>query len=69
MNNKTVALSCFFGAIIAATILAKPWVTIHHTKPIVVKGYAEMAVVSDRTSRLQIPTDSRWHRRNRLRDR
>lgn len=47
MNNKTIALSCFFGAIIAATILAKPWVTIHHTKPIVVKGYAEMAVVSD----------------------
>ncbi len=33
--------------ILAAVIISKPWVTIHHTKPIVVKGYAERGVTSD----------------------
>lgn len=35
------------GIVLAAVIIAKPWVTIHHTKPIVVKGYAEKGVRAD----------------------
>ncbi len=46
--KATVITICGIGAMIAAaTIIAKPWVTIQHSKPIVVKGYAEQEITSD----------------------
>ena len=47
MKTSVVAFSSILGMILAAVIISKPWVTIHHTKPIVVKGYAERGVTSD----------------------
>ena len=47
MKTVTVALSIALGLILSAFIIAKPWVTIRHAKPIVVKGYAELAVSAD----------------------
>lgn len=50
MEKMKTAIYTLAGAaaiILAAFIISKPWVTIQHTKPILVKGYAEMDVVSD----------------------
>ena len=47
MKTSVVAVSSILGVVLAAVIVSKPWVTIHHTKPIVVKGYAEKDVRSD----------------------
>ncbi|MEO0795135.1 MAG: SIMPL domain-containing protein [Verrucomicrobiota bacterium] len=47
MRVLLICLSSFLTFILAAIIVAKPWVTIHHTKPIVVKGYAEQPVHAD----------------------
>ena len=38
------------GLIGAATIISKPWVTIQHAEPIMVKGYAERKVNADQGS-------------------
>ena len=42
-----ISLSLVVGLIGAATIISKPWVTIQHAEPIMVKGYAEMKVSAD----------------------
>ncbi|GHC11795.1 SIMPL domain-containing protein [Cerasicoccus arenae] len=42
-----ICLSAVCALIISAVIVAKPWVTIHHAEPIVVKGYAERPVSAD----------------------
>ena len=47
MRTTSMALAWVIGLVAAAVIVAKPWVTIQHTQPIVVKGYAEMGVTSD----------------------
>jgi hypothetical protein len=38
------------GWIIAAGIVARPWITLRHVRPITVKGYAEQEVTSDSAS-------------------
>ena len=45
-----ISLSVVVGLIGAATIISKPWVTIQHAKPIMVKGYAESEVSADQGS-------------------
>ncbi len=47
MKTSIVALAAVLGVVLAAVIVSKPWVTIHHTKPILVKGYAEKEVRAD----------------------
>ena len=47
MKTTTVAISSVLSIVLAAIIISKPWVTIHHTKPIAVKGYAEKEVSAD----------------------
>ncbi len=46
-NSAPLALGIVVAAIGAALIVSKPWITIHQTKPIRVKGYAEKTVMSD----------------------
>ena len=50
--NKSILipLSVVVGLIGAATIISKPWVTIQHAEPIMVKGYAEREVRADQGS-------------------
>ena len=50
--NKSILipLSVVIGLIGAATIISKPWVTIQHAEPIMVKGYAERDVKADQGS-------------------
>ena len=45
-----ISLSLVVGLIGAATIISKPWVTIQHAEPIMVKGYAERKVSADQGS-------------------
>ncbi|MGB0371284.1 MAG: SIMPL domain-containing protein [Opitutales bacterium] len=47
MKIGILAAAIVSGLIVSALIVAKPWVTIHHTKPIVVKGYAELPIEAD----------------------
>ena len=49
-KNIWIALSVVVGLIGAATIISKPWVTIQHAEPIMVKGYAESEVSADQGS-------------------
>ena len=42
-----ISISLVVGLIGAATIISKPWVTIQHAEPIMVKGYAEREVMAD----------------------
>lgn len=46
-RTAAIAAACLAGLIGAAVIVAKPWVTIQHAEPIVVKGYAETPVSAD----------------------
>ena len=50
--NKSILIpiSVVVGLIGAATIISKPWVTIQHAEPIMVKGYAEREVSADQGS-------------------
>ena len=50
--NKSILIpiSVVVGLIGAATIISKPWVTIQHAEPIMVKGYAEREVRADQGS-------------------
>lgn len=50
--NKSILIpiSVVIGLIGAATIISKPWVTIQHAEPIMVKGYAEREVSADQGS-------------------
>ena len=51
MNKSIlVPVSVVVGLIGAATIISKPWVTIQHAEPIMVKGYAERKVNADQGS-------------------
>ena len=50
MKNILVSFSVVFGLLVAATIISKPWVTIQHAEPIMVKGYAEREVTADQGS-------------------
>ena len=45
-----ISISLVVGLIGAATIISKPWVTIQHAEPIMVKGYAEREVMADQGS-------------------
>jgi hypothetical protein len=45
-----ISFSLVVGLIGAATIISKPWVTIQHAEPIMVKGYAERKVSADQGS-------------------
>lgn len=47
MKTTIASLAIALGLVISALIISKPWVTIRHTKPIVVKGYAELTVSAD----------------------
>ena len=49
-KNIWIALSVVVGLIGVATIISKPWVTIQHAEPIMVKGYAESEVSADQGS-------------------
>ncbi len=49
-KNIWIALSVVVGLIGVATIISKPWVTIQHAEPIIVKGYAESEVSADQGS-------------------
>ncbi|MGE9297111.1 MAG: SIMPL domain-containing protein [Puniceicoccales bacterium] len=42
-----ICFSAVVAVIAASVIIAKPWVTVRHAEPIVVKGYAEKAVKAD----------------------
>ena len=46
-RTGVIAVGCLFGLLGAAVIVAKPWVTIQHAEPIMVKGYAETTVKAD----------------------
>lgn len=50
--NKSILIpvSVVVGLIGAATVISKPWVTIQHAEPIMVKGYAEREVRADQGS-------------------
>ena len=50
--NKSILfpVSVVMGLIGAAFIISKPWVTIQHAEPIMVKGYAESEVTADQGS-------------------
>ena len=51
MNKSLfIPLSVVIGLIGAAFVVSKPWVTIQHAEPIMVKGYAEQDVLADRGS-------------------
>lgn len=47
MRTAIIAILSLVGIISSALIIAKPWVTIRHAKPITVKGYAEKQVRAD----------------------
>ena len=49
-KNILIPLSVVVGLIGAAFIISKPWVTIQHAEPIMVKGYAESEVFADQGS-------------------
>jgi hypothetical protein len=49
-KNILIPLSVLVGLIGAAFIISKPWVTIQHAEPIMVKGYAESEVMADQGS-------------------
>ena len=49
-KNILIPLSLVVGLIGAAFIISKPWVTIQHAEPIMVKGYAESEVFADQGS-------------------
>ena len=50
IKNILIPLSVVVGLIGAAFIISKPWVTIQHAEPIMVKGYAESEVLADQGS-------------------
>jgi hypothetical protein len=43
-KNILIPFSVVVGLVGAAFIISKPWVTIQHAEPIMVKGYAESEV-------------------------
>lgn len=47
MRTALIAILSLVGLLGSALIIAKPWVTIRHAKPITVKGYAEKLVYAD----------------------
>ena len=47
MRTAIIAILSLVGLLGSALIIAKPWVTIRHAKPITVKGYAEKLVYAD----------------------
>ncbi|MDD2599938.1 MAG: SIMPL domain-containing protein [Kiritimatiellae bacterium] len=47
MKTYVLAVCGALALLGSALIVAKPWVTIRHTQPIVVKGYAESVVIAD----------------------
>ena len=47
VRTGVIAVGCLVGLLGAAVIVAKPWVTIQHAEPIMVKGYAETTVKAD----------------------
>lgn len=47
MRTAIIAILSLVGLLGSALIIAKPWVTIRHAKPIIVKGYAEKLVHAD----------------------
>lgn len=47
MRIALIAILSLVGLLSSALIIAKPWVTIRHAKPITVKGYAEKLVRAD----------------------
>ena len=47
MKTYVTAAVAAGALIVSAFIVAKPWVTIRHTKPIMVKGYAETVIKAD----------------------
>ena len=49
-KNILIPLSMVVGLIGAAFLISKPWVTIQHAEPIMVKGYAESEVSADQGS-------------------
>ena len=49
-KNILFPFSLVVGLIGAALIISKPWVTIQHAEPIMVKGYAERDVRADQGS-------------------
>ena len=49
-KNLLFPFSLVVGLIGASLIISKPWVTIQHAEPIMVKGYAEQEVLADQGS-------------------
>jgi hypothetical protein len=49
-KNILIPFSVVVGLVGAAFIISKPWVTIQHAEPIMVKGYAESEVFADQGS-------------------
>ena len=49
-KNLLFPFSILVGLIGASLIISKPWVTIQHAEPIMVKGYAEQKVLADQGS-------------------
>ena len=49
-KNLLLPFSLVVGLIGASLIISKPWVTIQHAEPIMVKGYAEQEVLADQGS-------------------
>lgn len=47
MRTLSITVAGSLTIVLSALILAKPWVTIQHSEPIVVKGYSEQMVNSD----------------------
>lgn len=47
MKTYVLAVCGAVAMIGSALIVAKPWVTVRHAQPIMVKGYAESLVTAD----------------------